>query len=229
MDELSESELPVQQEMACFRGGMRKMSRLETVLAGKMNESDKCFDALGADEKVLRVAHQDLINYLRHHWNMVGKETSKFELVSKIDRYLREEPAEFEAFLSVWMGMWLRKWSQRVKLLLGEEVFSNENKPRTFSTPSNVEHLWARLKARQGIVELVASSLVKNGELCGTEILAENILKMELGKNTGQVNSIEQTLGLLNAALRRAREIAQNTGPLIFVKVDKGYYRSVAV
>lgn len=205
------------------------MTNLETMLAQRMNQSDMRFDALGADEKVLRVAHQDLINYLKHHWNMVGKETSNLELASKIDRLLREEAAEFEVFLSVWVGMWLRKWSQRVKLLLGEEVVSNENKPRTFSAPSNVEHLWAQLKARQRIVELVVSSLVKNGELCGTEILAENILKMELGKNTDQVNSIEQTLGLLNAALRRAREIAQNTGPLIFVKVDKGYYRSVAV
>lgn len=229
MEELSESKLPVQQEVACFRVGLRKMNSLDRVLAEKMNQSDIHFDALGADEKVLRIAHQDLVNYLKHHWNMVGKETSNFELVSKIDRLLKEEPAEFEAFLSVWTGMWLRKWSQRVKLLLGEQVVSNENKPRTFSATSNVEHLWAQLKGKQEIVELIVSSLVKNGELCGTEILAENILKMELGKNTGQVNSKEQTLALLNAALRRAREIAQNTGPLIFVKVDKGYYRSVAV
>ena len=204
------------------------MNNLETMLAQRMSQSDIRFDALGADEKVLRVAHQDLINYLKHHWNMVGKETSNLELVSKIDRLLREEPAEFEVFLSVWTGMWLRKWSQRVKLLLGEQAVSN--KPRTNSVPSNAEHLWRRLKGRREIVELVVSSLVKNGEICGTEIVAENILEAELGKkNTGQVYSKEQTLGLLNAALCRAREIAQITGPLIFVKVDKGYYRSVAV
>jgi hypothetical protein len=224
---LSENKLPLQLDGACLRVGLRKMNNLETMLAHRMNQSDMRFDALGADEKVLRVANQDLINYLKHHWNMVGKETSNLELVRKINWLLREEPAEFEVFLSVWVGMWLRKWSQRVKLLLDEQVVSNENKPRTFSASSNVEHLWAHLKGKQKIVELVVSSLVKNGELCATEILAENILKMELGKNTGQVNSLEQMLALLNAALRRAREIAQNTGPLIFVKVDKSYYRSV--
>jgi hypothetical protein len=205
------------------------MNNLETMLAQRMNESDIRFDTLGADEKVLRVAHQDLVNYLKHHWNMVGKETSNFELVSKTERLLKEEPDEFEVFLSVWVGMWLRKWSQRVKLLLGEQVVSNENKPRTNSAPSNVEHLWAKQKGKQEIVELVVSSLVKNGELCATEILAENILKTELGNNTDRMNSKEQMLALLNAALRRAREIAQNTGPLIFVKVDKGYYRSATV
>lgn len=204
------------------------MNNLETMLAEKMNQSDIHFDALGADEKVLRIAHQDLINYLRHHWNLVGKETSNFEVASEIERLGKDEPAEVEAFLSVWAGMWLRKWTQRVKLVLSEQG-SDKNKSSTNFVPSNAEHLWTQLKGRQEIVELVVSSLVKNGELCATEILAENILKTELGKNASQANSKEQVLGLLNAALRRAREMAQNTGPLIFVKVDKGYYRSVTV
>ena len=59
-------------------------------------------------------------------------------------------------------------------------------------------------------------------------ILAENLLKMELGdeKSKEYVNEKEQVLSVMNNTLRKARELAQSKGPLIFVKVDKGYYQS---
>jgi hypothetical protein len=34
----------------------------------------------------------------------------------------------------------------------------------------------------------------------------------------------EQLLNVVNDTLRKAKELAQSKGPLIFVKVDKGYY-----
>jgi len=69
------------------------------------------------------------------------------------------------------------------------------------------------------------ATLVKNGEICGTEILSENLLKIELGERCVQDPSDkERILSAVNSALRKAREMAQSKGPLIFVKVDKGYY-----
>jgi hypothetical protein len=52
---------------------------------------------------------------------------------------------------------------------------------------------------------------------------------MELGerKNVITFNEKEHILTVLNSALRKAREMAQSKGPLIFVKIDKGYYRAV--
>jgi hypothetical protein len=51
---------------------------------------------------------------------------------------------------------------------------------------------------------------------------------MELGdeKSKEYVNEKEQVLSVMNNTLRKARELAQSKGPLIFVKVDKGYYQS---
>jgi hypothetical protein len=74
-------------------------------------------------------------------------------------------------------------------------------------------------------MEVVEATLIKNGEICGTEILAENLLKMELGdKNNQTLGDKEQVVMVLNNALRKARDMAQSRGPLIFVKVDKAYY-----
>ncbi len=210
-------------KMAHFRRGLREMDNLEKMLAEKLSQSDVHFDASGADAKVQKIAHQDLINYLKHHWNMVGKECD-FRLASKIEALLIDEPAEFEEFLSFWTGMWQRKWTQRVKLLIGDQTQDNKNSSAC-SQPRDVELLWKKLKGRKEVVDLIVSALVKNGELCATEILAENILKTELVKKTDFVNTKEQTLELLDAALRKARDLAKTVSPMIFVKVDRGYYR----
>ena len=72
---------------------------------------------------------------------------------------------------------------------------------------------------------IVISALIKNGEICGTEILAESLVKTELGKKIDlDVNSGEQVLAVLNNALRRARQMAHITGPLITLKIGKNYF-----
>jgi hypothetical protein len=77
------------------------------------------------------------------------------------------------------------------------------------------------------MVDLVISTLIRNGEICGTSILAENLLKMELGdEKRNYANEKEQTLNVVNNALKKARDLTQSKGPLIFVKVDKGYYQA---
>jgi hypothetical protein len=94
----------------------------------------------------------------------------------------------------------------------------------------DAEPLWRKLEHKQELQEVVISTLIKNGEICGTEILAENLLKMELGEKNIQTlaDEKERVFSTLNNTLRKAREMAQSRGPLIFVKVDKGYYDTAA-
>jgi hypothetical protein len=48
---------------------------------------------------------------------------------------------------------------------------------------------------------------------------------MELGeKRIQQLKDKERILTVVNNTLRKARGMAQSKGPLIFVKIDKGYY-----
>ncbi len=199
------------------------MNFVEIILTEKLKDADPALDILGSDRKVLQVACQDFINYLKYQWGLVGKEANNFELVEKMERFFKENLEEIEGFLTVWVGIWLKKWKERVKLLIGDQ---NQNKwNKVAKTLANAEPLWRNLNHKQEVMEIVVATLIKNGEICGTEILSENLLKMELGEKFNQSpNEKEQILNVLNNALRKAREMAQSRGPLIFVKIDKGYY-----
>ncbi len=199
------------------------MNFIEMMLGEKLKDADSALDIHGSDRKVLQVACQDFTNYLKYHWNLIGKEASQCELVEKLEVLFKENPAELEAFLTVWTGMWLKKWKERVKLLIGDQNANKWNK--VSKTLSNAEPLWKKIERKQELQEVVVATLLKNGEICGTEILSENLLKMELGEKRMQyLSDREQVFTIVNNALRKARDMAQSKGPLIFVKIDKGYY-----
>jgi hypothetical protein len=203
------------------------MNFLEVMLVEKLKDADSNLDITGSDRKVLQVACEDVTNYLKYHWNLVGTTANQCEVVERLEQLFKENPGELEEFLAVWIGMWLKKWKERVKLLIGEQSANKWH--RVSKNLSNAEPLWKNLSQKQELLELVAATLIKNGEICGTEILSENLLKMELGEKRAQsLSSKERVFFVVNNALRKAREMAQSKGPLIFVKIDKGYYNSTA-
>ena len=198
---------------------------VELMIGEKLKEADPALDIMGSDRKVLQVACQDFTNYLKFHWNLMGKESNQCELVEKLENLFKEDSYELEAFLTIWIGIWFKKWKERVKLLIGDQ---NANRWNNISKAiNNAEPIWKKLEHKQELQEIVITTLVKNGEICGTEILSENLLKMELGeKRVQDVSDKERVFIVLNEALRKAREMAQSKGPLIFVKIDKGYYNT---
>jgi len=204
------------------------MNFMEILLSEKLKDITPTLDVFGSDRKVLQVACQDLTNYLKVHWNLVGKEANECELVERLERFFNENPSELEEFLSIWTGIWFKKWKERVKLLIGNENSNRWNK--VTKTLSDAEPLWKSLSNRQEMEEVVVSTLIKNGEICGTSILAENLLKTELGENKKKYwKEEERVINITNNTLRKARELARSKGPLIFVKIDKGYYNAGTV
>jgi hypothetical protein len=179
------------------------MNFVEIVLTEKLKDADPALDILGSDRKVLQVGLPDFTNYLKFQWCLIGKEANNFELVEKMERLFKENPPELEEFLTVWVGIWLKKWKERVKLLIGRQ---NQNKwDKVAKTIANAEALWRNMRHKQVVSEIVVGTLIKNGEICGTEILAENLLKMELGEKVhNNLDEKEQTLTVLNSALRKA-------------------------
>jgi hypothetical protein len=154
---------------------------------------------------------------------LIGKEASQCDLVEKLEKIYKETPDELDEFLTVWVSVWLKKWKQRVKLLIGSQNSSKWNKAS--KNIRNADPIWKKIECKKEMQEIVVSTLIKNGEICGTEILSENLLKMALGEKS--VQSLEEKQRLftaVNNTLRKARDMAQSRGPLIFVKIDKGYY-----
>jgi hypothetical protein len=201
------------------------MNFIEMLLSEKLKNKNPMLDIFGADRKVLQIACQDLTNYLKVQWNLVGKEANECELADKLEEFYQNEPKELEEFIDLWTGIWLKKWGERVKLLIGEEDSKRWNKMTKIL--NNAEPLWRRLANRREMQEVVISTLIRNGEICGTSILAENLLKMELGENKRKYATEEEhTLNIVNNTLRKARELTRSKGPLIFVRIDKGYYNN---
>jgi hypothetical protein len=201
------------------------MNFIEILLSEKLKDKNPMLDILGSDRKVLQIACQDLTNCLKVHWDLIGKEANECEIVERLEKFFNEDRSELEEYLNVWTGIWFTKWKERVKLLIGNENSNRWNKAT--KVLNNAEPLWKNLMNRKEMEEIVTLTLVKNGEICGTSILAENLLKMELGeKKKEYLHEGERELNIVNNTLRKARELAQSKGPLIFVKVDKAYYQS---
>jgi hypothetical protein len=198
------------------------------MIGEKLREVDPALDIMGSDRKVLQVACQDFTNYLKFHWNLIGKEASNVEVAEKLELLFKENADELDAYLNVWVNMWFKKWKQRVKLLIGNQNANKWNKMT--KNIVDAEPLWRKLDHKQELQEIVIATLIKNSEICGTEILAENLLKMELGEKAIQnlADDKDKVFTTLNNTLRKAREMANSNGPLIFVKVDKGYYDTAA-
>jgi len=201
------------------------MNFIETLLSEKLKDRNPMLDLFGSDRKVLQVACQDLTNYLKVHWDLVGKEANDCEIVERLEKFYSENPSELDEFLGVWTGIWFKKWGERVRLLIGSE--NSKRWDRVAKVLGNAEPLWRKLLNKQEMQEVVTSTLIRNGEICGTSILAENLLKMELGEKSEEFdNEDSQVVNVVNNALRKARELARSNGPLIYVKIDKGYYHS---
>jgi len=202
---------------------------VEVLVSENLKNRNALLDVYGSDRKVLQIACQDFTNFLKVHWNLVGSEGSECEVASRLENFYRGSPKEMEEFLNVWTGLWLKKWSERVKLLIGNE--NSKRWTKVSKTLSNAEPVWRRIPNSRELTEVVAATLVKNGEICGSSILAENMLKMELGEEkedkeeSGDSDQL-QVLTLVNSALRKARDLSRCKGPLIFVKVDKAYYNA---
>lgn len=202
------------------------MNSAEILLAKKLLEAEPLLDLQGSDCKLFQVAYQDFANYLKFSWKPDGDDATGFDVATRIEQYLSMDSAEVETFIHVWAGMWLEKWKTRVRLFFGND--GKRELGQVAKTITDAEPLWGKLGCKNELIEMVVSTLIRHGEICGTQIFAQYILKLELSKMANMdVSNTEQLFAVLNSALRRAHETAMQIGPLMYVKVDKAYFATV--
>ena len=85
------------------------MNFLEVMLGEKLRNVDSALEIRGSDRKVLQVACQDFTNFLKFHWNLIGREASQCDLVEKLEKLYKENSEELDEFMKVWVGMWFKK------------------------------------------------------------------------------------------------------------------------
>lgn len=193
---------------------------IETLIADKIKKIDSTLDLQGSDRKLFKFACQDFANYMKFKY----KSANNLSFEEKAEKFSKKKLSELESFLSIWTTSWIKKWQERVKLLVGNQrkaEFSDLKKTREEAQPA-----WETLDCKEELIEIVQSALINNGEICGTQILAEHVLKTELAKDDLEFDNAK-TVEFLGNVLRRARVISQTSGPLMFMEINKAYYASV--
>ncbi len=197
------------------------MSFIEQLITEKIKKISPSIDAQGSDRKMLQLAYKDFANYMKFS----SKSTYSLNFEEKIETISKNNHPELDAFLTIWMGMWVLKWQQRVKLFIGNNAKKELNDLQ--QTYSKAEPSWKNLECKQELIDMVKSMLIDNGEICGSEMLAEYAVKMELTKNNLDLKDKQQALTFVNNVTHRVHAIAKTTGPLMFVEINKAYYSSL--
>jgi hypothetical protein len=195
------------------------MTVTERLLSQELKKAEPSLDLLGADRKVLQVAYDDFKNYEK----FLAFSSEKTMNDSEIAQQAKNDSRTNEEFLSAWANLWLKKWKQRFSLLLGQTDM--EKQAANPEKLANAQATWTKLSCREEMLEMIATTLIRNSEVCGISIIAEDILRRELMKTpTLDVDCAKQVLTLLNASLTEARKMSMRIGPLVHIKVDKEYY-----
>jgi len=198
------------------------MNLIQLLLSKSLRNRNPQLDLQRSDKRILRIASQDLTNYLMFNWKLTSQETTQPEFTERIRKYLHEKPGELEEFLNIWSGIWMKKWDQRVKLVT--ETEESQCLRKNHKRLNQIEPTWRQLGHRSEIEDITVETLIRNGEICGTSILAEHLLKTELAsmkKRENSTNSLEDLLNITNRVLTRARHLSQTKGTTIFIITRK--------
>jgi hypothetical protein len=196
------------------------MSFIEQLISEKIKKISPTIQAQGSDRKVLQLAYKDFANYMKFS----SKSTYSSNFEEKLETISKNDLPELDSFLTIWTGMWINKWQQRVKLFIGNNAKKELNDLQ--QTYSKAEPMWKNLDCKEELVDMVKSMLINNGEICGSEMLAEYALKIELTKNKLDLKDKQQAITFVNNITHRVHAIAKTTGPLMFVEVTKSYFNS---
>lgn len=198
------------------------MNLIQLLLSESLRKRNPQIELQVSDKRLLRTASEDLMNYFMFHWKMTSQEITQLEFKERIRRYLIEEPEELKEFLKIWSGLWMKKWNERVKPVTETEESQRLEKNR--KRLNQAEPLWNQLRNRIEIKDIITEALIRNGEICGTSVLAEYLLKTELAsrmERRSPTNSLQDLLDITNKALKRARNLSRTKGKTIFIITRK--------
>jgi len=199
------------------------MNLIQRILSEKMLNRNVSLDVFGTDHKMFQIACYDLIAYLKVHWNLIRKNVNECEVVEKLMEFHKKDEEELNEFINFWSGMWLKKWRERIKILIGKNQYNQWYRNADRHKPPEI--IRKKIMGSQEIKNEIELILIMNGEICGTSILTENILKKELSRRHKYEANDEQIVNIISNSFRKAKELASKTGPLIFVKIDQEYYQ----
>ncbi len=202
-----------------------EMNFLLLVLSESLKSRKPQLDLRSTDRKILHIAFEDLKNYLKVQWRLIGEEDAESKLRKKVRKYFYERREELEELVNLWTSMWMKKWNDRVKLVIGNR--KHRNLKNIHQLPRKGKLKWKCLKDWSMLKDTAVEALIKNGEICGTSALAESLLKNELKRSDEKKIDQKDLLVTVNNLFKKAREISGSRGPLMFIRIDKRFWKII--
>jgi len=204
-----------------------KLLRVEDYVLRKTIEKlleEKLRDISKAEKSIMTsIAVEDYKNYLKVELDLLGVEDADYYIYQELKSRL-ERPEFFKKELEEWLEAWLLKWRQRVKVVFKDEQEFKMKKKIDAETLD----LWANLEIRKELQDLVIGSLIRSGEYCLTNTIAESIIRGELFKYykyVGDKRKLSELIEknpvmLLRDVLRMVKIVSKNKGYLVSIKLD---------
>ena len=186
------------------------------LLAGELENEIPDLDIYGSERKLLDYAFHDLETCL------TAKMSDSTE--ADIENALNDEAYEDEvrSFLKVWTKQWLEKWRERVTFCQKIPQFSFEH----LKAKKKAVKISKRIKNGNELKKMIVQRLINNGEVCMTELIAENMIIEEITSrlimNKGRV-PVDKTLldqwSIFQQVSPRVKSLAKRKTPIIHLKL----------
>lgn len=185
-------------------------------LAKELEREIPNLDIHGSERKLLDFAYKDLETY----FELENCET-KFE---DIEEFLSNgiQTDEIQSFIKIWTKQWLEKWRQRVTLCQQMPQISLS----FLKMKSKAAKIFKKMEKQGELKKLVTQKLINEGEVCMSELIAENLIleeiahriKMNKGKNPMD-ESILDPWSIFQELIPRVNRLTERSTPIIHLKL----------
>lgn len=209
---------------------------IRLLIMNELKKIEPSLDLLKFDKRVLEICTVDFRNYVDYLREAsvaqipptftdsveveIDIHTGEFKLVN-----LSDELEETSEFIMVWTKLWWKKYKERVQLALTTSKRHSWEKSIELQKEGSKISWKLSAKERKGIVKAMINTLIKNGEICCSKIIAESLFKVTLTKRTIKKWNQEAKINLMVALMKDVKRMSRTHGPLVFIKMDKRYYR----
>lgn len=190
--------------------------RLISIIADELRERIPQLRPYTSDYQMILFAYQDLERWFRVKWGI----NSTRPLYARLEKHLNKGYQDFKVFLEVWLDRWIEKWRERVKILLKPPKVSE----RYRESLRKARRLYRRMRHRAELKDMVIRRLIKVGEICMVESIADNLIIGEIakrlqGSGTDSLKPKIDPFDLFNAISSKIDRLPNERGPLIFLRV----------
>jgi len=190
--------------------------RLLSTLAEEIEKYLPQFEPYSSDYQMVLYACRDLEQWVEHKWTITGTDG----VYKQIEGALEYEPRVFRVFLNFWVGHWLEKWRERVRVLSERPKLP----PMVLKKIKKARILYKEMEYRRELKKMVIGKLIGQGEICMVEAIAEALIVEEIAKRIQSTEgdselTIVTPIDILNSLSQRISRIHEEKGPLIHLNI----------